>query len=339
MIRNHPTLKDVAGKAGVSTATVSRVISGSGTVAPGTLTAVKAAMAEMRFRPNSIGRMLRQNKTRTIGVLAPSLLNPVFAASIGGIQEVARARGYNVVLVTSDYDSRQELDSVDAMLSHKVEGMILTVNDAERSRALELLDEEDHPYVLLFNQPIRTDRIAVTVDNVAATRCMVQTLIDAGHVRIMMLAGAFSFSDRSIRRYNGYVMAMQDAHLEPFSPLEVDFSGHDLKERLAEILKEKNPTALFCSNDMLALAAIRLLPELGLSVPKDMSICGFDGIEVGEIVRPSLATVVQPATEMGRQAATFLFDRLLEKGCCPNLTFMPYFIRFGESIGSADPSN
>ncbi|WP_045222969.1 LacI family DNA-binding transcriptional regulator [Desulfonatronum thioautotrophicum] len=90
MTRNNPTLKDVASKAGVSAATVSRVISGSGTVAPEPLDAVKTAMAGMRFRPNSIGRMLWQQKTRTIGVLAPSLLNPVFAAAIGGIQEIGR---------------------------------------------------------------------------------------------------------------------------------------------------------------------------------------------------------------------------------------------------------
>jgi DNA-binding LacI/PurR family transcriptional regulator len=169
---------------------------------------------------------------------------------------------------------------------------------------LDKLDAEAVPYVLVYNQLGRTHsrRSTVSVDNRAAARQMVEHLIGLGHRRILMLAGNVRQSDRSRQRVQGYGDAMRAAGLTPLAPIELAFMAPDATAHLGNAIRSDAPTALFCSSDQLALLAIRDLAALGLAVPADISVAGFDGTSLSALMVPPLTTVVQPSIALGRAA-------------------------------------
>jgi len=336
--RVAPTIRDVAARCGLSIATVSRALNHPGQIAPSTRARVLEAVAAMRFRPNTIGRNLKRQRSTCLGLVVPSLANPVFADSVAGAQAAAREAGYTLLLVCTEYRAELETEALETLLAGRVDGLILTVAQADDNPLLDALDREGVPYVLLYNQPARAARAAVAVDNVAAAREGTAALIAAGHRRIAMVAGAFGASDRSRLRHQGYRAAMEAAGLAPLPPVEIGFDAADLAERLAPAFAAAGaPTALFCSTDLLALATMNALRGLGRSVPGDVALVGFDGIAVGAHAHPTLATIVQPARAMGEAAARHLVARL-EAGEAPGLMLLPHRFRPGESLGPPSSS-
>lgn len=329
----RPTIKDVAAQAGVSIATVSRVLNQRGPVSEAAMRAVRKAVKATNFRANNIGRRLKTAKSGTLGIIVPSLKNPVFADAVQGIELMADRERFSVLLTSSEYSSERERDVLDVLLANRVEGVILTVADAANSPSLDLLEREGVPYVLLFNPVAREGRSAVTVDNVAAAQEIVERLIGWGHRRIAMIVGFAEASDRSPLRRQGYENALRRHGLPPGPTVEVGFDTLDLEAACADLFRGDDlPTALFCSTDMLGIAAIRALSRRGLRVPADVSVVGFDGIAVGELISPSLATVVQPAEEMGSRAVRHLCRRVSDD-VPPLREVLPYTIRPGESWG------
>jgi len=329
------TIRDVARLAGVSIATVSRVLNGSAVAAPETVQRVRAAAAELSFRPNRIGRSLKTQRTMSIGVVVPSIRNPVFAEGVAGIEEAARAAGYSVLLMSTGYDRYREPECVQTLLDHQVDGLVLTVADAGDSPALDALDAGGVPYVLIFNQPDGDARSAVSMDSVAGAREAVAALIAAGHRRIAMLGGVRAESDRTTLRWRGFARAHAEADLEPGQLVEVAFDAPDVSGAVHALFAVPDrPTALFCSTDTLAIAAVRALADGGLSVPADVSVVGFDGIAIGEALVPRLATVVQPLRAMGEAAVVHLLGRAA--GAPPACEILPHRLRRGETI--APPS-
>jgi DNA-binding LacI/PurR family transcriptional regulator len=323
------TIRDVAARAGVSIATVSRVMNQSGAATPATATRVREAISELGFRPSQIGRSLKTSKSRTIGVLVPSLANPVFAESIAGIELAAQRAGYSVLLATSHYNRHRETAAIETLRAHWVDGLILTVVSADDSPSLDLLDAAAVPYVLIYNQPHRSDRAAVTVDNVAAARDAVASLVALGHRRIAMLAGVRAASDRTILRQEGFEAAMRAAGLTPGQTLEVDFEALDAERAVAALFDgPEAPTALFCGTDLIAIAAMKALSARGLSVPKDVSIVGFDGIAVGAMLQVPLTTIEMPVHAMGERAVEQLL-RQLNAHAAPETLLLPYVLRAG----------
>ena len=332
-MRAGSNIRDVAERAGVSISTVSRVLNDSGPASIKARDAVLRAVSETGFRPNTIGRKLKTAKSRTVGVLVPSLKNPIFADAVQGIERAAEQAGYSILLTSSNYAPEKEVAAVEVFLSNRVEGLIVTVADETSSPALELLQRESVPFVLVFNPALDPGPSAVTIDNRAAARMLVKELIALGHRRIAMIAGSFQASDRSGLRRAGYEQALAEHSLDPGPVVEVGFDTLDLSQHCAELCASPSaPTALFCSTDMLAIAAMRGLTALGLRVPDDMSVAGFDGITVGEWITPSLATIVQPAEEMGDQALRHLLERVNNQAPALHLS-LPYRLRSGESWG------
>lgn len=328
-----PTVHDVAARAGVSIATVSRVINASGPVSETTEARVRAAMEATQFRPNRAGRALKTARSRTVGVLVPTLRNPVFADAVEGIDTAGAAAGYDVLLASSRYDLARERRAIETLLEHRVEGVLLTVADAATSMALALLREARCPFVLLFN-PTRAGEAGVSIDNLAAAADLVSELVARGHRRIDMIAGKRSQSDRSELRRAGYCRALSRHDLPAGEVVEVDIETTDLSAELARLLSAASPpTALFCSTDMLAIAAIRALSQLGHRVPEDVAVAGFDGVAPGAWISPALATVVQPAQEIGRTGLVHLLDRI-ERGAAPQSRNLAYEVRLGETLGS-----
>ncbi|MGL4635465.1 MAG: LacI family DNA-binding transcriptional regulator [Beijerinckiaceae bacterium] len=329
------TIRDVAEKAGCSIATVSRYVNGTAPLSLETSERIEAAIAELGYRPSEIGRSLKRQATRTLGMIVPSLTNPIFAASVSGFQTAARAKGYNVLIATSDYDPQIEAQAVETFLGQSVDGLALTVCDALASPALAIVDASAKPNVLLYNQADTADRLAITVDSVRAAREMTEVVLAAGHRRIAFLAGRFAASDRSRLRYRGFAAALADAGLKPPSPVELDFFDDAPDSAVAGLIAtDERPTALFCSNDVLALAVIGALKRLGARVPEDMSVVGFDGVALGQMVEPTLASVWQPAREMGERACAELLAMIGGSKGAPSV-FLNHEIRQGGSLGTA----
>lgn len=325
------TIREWPRGAGWSIATVSRVVSGKGPVSTDSERRVRGAIAELGFRPNTIGRSLQAARSRTVGVLIPSLSNPIFAESVAGVHALAAEHGYSVLIASTDYSPEREALAVESLLSNRVEGLVLTVADGDRSTSL---DASGTPYVLAYNQTFVSGRPFVSVDNVAAARAIAERMIRLGHRRIGMVAGRFRQSDRSRLRHEGFCAAIEAAGLHPGPLIEVDFADVRLVERLARHMDQPDPpTALFGSNDLLALATVGALQDLGLRVPGDVSVTGFDGIEVGALVSPRLSTLVQPARLMGRTAVSLLLQRLAG-GTPPSSILLPFAIRAGETLGA-----
>ena len=325
-----PDLKEVAQLAGVSRATAARAFATPDVVRPATRDQVFAAARTLGFRPNRLGRQLRLQTTNLIGVVVPNLLNPVFAEQFQAMERAARARGYNLLLATTDYSSERESDVVEELLRQRVDGLVLTVTDAERNNVLHGLTLEDTPFVLAYHQTSNPEYSAVSVDNRAGMALATRYLLDAGHRRIAMVAGPAMQSDRARLRYAGYGDAMRERGLAPWPVIEMpDHTCADFAALEPLLNSSEAPTALVCSNDLLAISLIAELRRHGCNVPERLSVIGFDGIALGAQMHPTLCSVVQPIAEL----AQVVIDQLLAQitGAQPTSHCLPCHIRPGES--------
>ncbi len=327
------TIRHVAAHAGCSLATVSRVVNGTGPASPAMRVRVEAAVAELGFRPSEVGRSLARAHRRMLGVLVPSVANPIFATALSGMQDRARAAGLSVLIAQSDYDPEREVEAVEALVAERPVGLALTVCDPAASRALDLAERSGIPTVLVHNEPGPRPVAAVAVDNRAAGRALVARLVALGHHRVAFVAGRFSASDRSRLRHAGYVEALRAAGLAPLPPVEVDFIAGAEDVDLTEAVERLRPTAIVASNDVLALSVVASLRRLGLEVPRDVSVAGFDGIALGRLVHPVLATVEQPARAMGVSAVSLLLDCIAGRAG-PDLVRVDHCLRLGGTIAS-----
>ena len=331
-MKKRATIKDVASHAGVSIATVSRIVNGHETVGEKVREHVNESIKVLKFRPNVIGRNLKTSRTHTFGVVVPTLSNPVFADMVCGVQEEARLAGYSTLITMNEYTEGEEEVAVDTMLNNQVEGLILTVANADQSPLCDRLDEENIPYVLVYNKPETIDRCAVAVDNAAGGARAAEEFVKLGHIYSGVIAGRFNDSDRSKARYDGFASYISAQGLPDPVLAEVDFSKANVQIAINKFLSQPNPpTSIFCSTDLIAISAISILTSLGLSVPDDISVIGFDGTDVGKLIQPSLATISQPSQRMGRAAVQLLLDRL--EGGENTLRLMPFKFQPGDSVG------
>jgi DNA-binding LacI/PurR family transcriptional regulator len=325
------TIKDVATRADVSIATVSRVLNNPERVRPVTLATVRRAIAELDFRLSRVGQQLRGNRSRLIGVILPSISSPVFAECIQGIEAGAVQAGYQMLLMSTGYEEQREQDALDTMLRQRVDGLILTVAHAQAHPVLDELDRAAVPYTLVYNHS--SSHPCVAVDNRQAAYDGVSALIQAGHRHIVMLSGSMTASDRAIQRHQGYCEALQHAGLSPAPVLEVNFNSEHLPDALLAPLLDpaSRPDALFCGNDRLAMLVMRQLQQSGLLIPRDLSILGFDGQEIGLWLSPALGSVCQPNQQLGFCAMQSLATAL-SNSSSPATSILPHSIRLGGSV-------
>jgi DNA-binding LacI/PurR family transcriptional regulator len=317
----RPSIKQVAHLAGVSIATVSRLLNKPGSVSAETAEKIHRSIAELGFRPNFTGRNLRAGNSRTVGVVVPTLSNTVFAQCLQGIELAARALDYSVMFTTTEYLPEDESAAVELLLGHRVDGVILTVADAGANATLDLLEREAFPSCW----PTTSWRRPMPGPPSSAPRCRWTTAPPpampspdrTGASPHPDALGRFNASDRAMQRC-GYLDAMQAAGLAPLPAIEVErhtlTAATDYQQMMAD--PRHRPTALFCSNDLLALSAMRDLRALGLQVPGDISVMGFDGIPVRALMQPVLASVVQPSEQIGDVALRTLVDAIERAACC-----------------------
>jgi LacI family transcriptional regulator, repressor for deo operon, udp, cdd, tsx, nupC, and nupG len=301
------TVQDVARSAGVSVATVSRAFNFPDRVQPDTLKRVMDAAQRLHYLPNASARTLRTQRSRVLGVVLPTLLNPVFSEFLQGLAQAATQGGYAIVPLTTEYQVSREDQAVNQLMAGNVDGMILIVSNPGRSRALKRLVAAGIPYVLAYNR--HRAHACVSVDGEMAFASVVTNLVTQGHRRIAMVSGELAASDRAQQRHRGYLRGMEAANLSS-KVLEIPFI-HTAIDKIKSLVQTKQgPTGLVCSNDLLAIRSIRAVSLAGLRVPKDVSVIGFDGIELGRDLTPSLSTVVQPNAEIGSTAVALVVQAL-----------------------------
>jgi LacI family repressor for deo operon, udp, cdd, tsx, nupC, and nupG len=306
---HRPSILYLAREAGVSPATVSRAFNRPELVHADTLKRIEALARQSGFRPNRLGSSLRSGNTRTIGLVLPTLCNPVFAECFEGAERHARENGYSVMVSTTGYDPATEAVAVQSLIDHQVEGLVLTVADASQSTLLPALAKQGVPYVLAYNES--PAHPFVSVDNTAAARNMVQSLAEQGHRNIAIVTGPLTASDRAQRRLEGARAQARQMGLPTLLHLSMpSHTAADSGVLQSALRAPQAPTALFCSNDLLATSIISVLQTLGLKVPADISVCGFDGMSFAALMVPALTTIEQPSRSIGARACANLLARL-----------------------------
>ena len=297
------TIKDVAQRAGCGVATVSRVLNNTGPASAQMRKRVLEAVDELDFQFSEIGRSLQRSTTRTIGCVVPSIENPVYADAVQGAQEVFLSAGYQMLLACTNYNSDIETNAIRTLIAKQVDGVLLTVADVKNSAGLNLIRSRELPHSLLFNEAPEGE-VSWSVGDHAAAALVADAFARNNHVHTGFLALNFLSSDRARQRYEGFVEGCAHQNMSPPALLEVDDDGSDLTESLNAFLQAHSKlTGIFASNDFLALATIRSARNLSINVPKDLSIVGFDGIKVGQMVEPSLATIQTSPRALGAGAS------------------------------------
>src|SRR5512133_401602 len=302
------TMHDVARRAGVSQPLVSLVIGGSTSVrvAEATRERILRAAEELGYRPNVIARALVQSRSYSLGIIIPDLYNPFFVDVVSGVDRVATEEGYAVLLCSGGEASAAR--HVEALRARQIDGIIIDAVGAASLDAIALADVN----TVLIDEPSDV-HLSVTSDALEAGRLAGQHLLDLGHKQIGLIGPASDFWAFRMRE-RGFVRAVRGAGLSVASdhlrrgPATMS-GGHEAMRGLLAL--RDRPTAVFCTNDLVALGAMKACIEAGVAVPGAMSICGCDDIETATLVTPELTTVHVRAREMGARAARMLI-RLVE---------------------------
>jgi LacI family transcriptional regulator len=301
-------MNDVARLAGVGTMTVSRVLNDSAKVSEDATRRVEEAIRKLNYKPNEMARALRGQRTRSIGLILPYLYDPFFAMCAHAVTTVARQRGYSVIMTTSDEDPETEHSEAAQMLQRHVEGMIVIPANRGQSRLSRVL--LGNTPLVAFDRPLADPSFdTVLVQNQAGARRMVQHLIEHGHSRI-----AFMGLSRALftinARFLGYRKAMREAGLEPDGFFQCDTPESTMEALRVRFTAKKPPTACFTSNTLATRYVFSALLQLGIKIPTEAALAGFDDFDLAEVTSPPLTVVRQPAEEMGRVAANQLFERI-----------------------------
>ncbi|MGO9659965.1 MAG: LacI family DNA-binding transcriptional regulator [Acidimicrobiales bacterium] len=305
-VREPATLEDVAREAGVSRALVSLVMRQKPQVSEERRARVLAAATRLGYRPNAMARSLASRRSNTVGVLLNDLHNPFFAEITDGIEQVARHRGYRILLSTGGRSRAREEAALEAFLESRVDGLVLVstvLTEAQISQAARLT-----PVTLVSRTSKLPSVDSVLTDDVHGAELAVAYLIELGHRRIAHIDGGRNPGSQPRRR--GYERAMDAAGLKRMV-VPGDFSESSGAEAVGRLLAlAELPTAVLTSNDMAAAGAMDRLTEAGFSVPADISVVGYDNTSLAQMRQVNLTTVNQPRVEMGRLAMQAVLERI-----------------------------
>lgn len=308
------TIKDVARAAQVSITTVSHVVNDTRFVDPATKQRVLTALEELGYQPNSLARSLRSGITRTIGLVVPDASNLFFAEIARKIEDHGFQLGYSVILCNSDNNPEKQSRYIQTLLAKQVDGVIF-ISSASSPDDLMRLVENNIPVVVADRDVPLELADVVLLDNEQAGYDATRHLFDLGHRRIACITGPNHLAP-SMQRFEGYKRCLQENGIE-VNPNWIgmgDFrfqSGEAAVQRI--LTSAPRPTAVFVLNDMMAIGAISAAHKAGLSIPQDISVIGFDDIEIDAAVVPALSTMAQPIDEMTQQAMSLLLEHLLGK--------------------------
>jgi LacI family transcriptional regulator len=307
-MNNKTRMIDVAKLAKVGTMTVSRVLNNSANVSEATAKRVHAAIEKLDYRPNEMARALRGFKSKSIGLIVPSLADSFFAICANSINMIAQEHGYSMILTASNDSVDTELSEAKWMLQKHVEGLLICPARTGSRFADPLFRQTP---IVSFDRPMLIPRVpSVLVENYAGTRRGTEHLIHQhNHERIHFLGDSRKLYSIQTR-LSGYKRAISQAKLLPQASLNCS-SEKLLFEEISRLLEGKRPpTAFFCGNNLVSRGLIRSLRKLGVEAPRDVAIIGFDDLDLADMLVPSLTVIRQPVEQLGTIAAEVLFKRL-----------------------------
>jgi len=308
-----PTIKDVAKLAGVAPITVSRVINASGYVSDETRRRVEAAIEELGYVPNRVARSLRSKQTHTLALILTDITNPFWTTVARGVEDVASADGFNVILCNTDESEVKENSYVRVLLQKQVDGFVL-VPANRTSRSVPLIRKQRVPLVIL-DRTVPASVDIVRSDSEGGAYMLTRHLLERGYRHIAMLSGPDEVST-AVDRAVGYRRALTEAGV-PVDERIVRYraftqeGGYLMTQEVLAV--RPRPTALFAANNFIAIGAFRALREVGLQVPEDIALVAFDDLPPTFTMEPFLTVAAQQAYEMGRRATQLLLQRLTEE--------------------------
>ena len=306
------TIKDVARRAGVSPATVSRCINNPGAVRVPLRERVDRAIAALAYVPHGAARALVSRRSRMMGAVFPSLDNSLFGGVLDALQAEIAAAGYSLVVASSNYDPQQEREHVRNLVSSGVDAMML-VGGLREPEVYGLLDDKGVPHVAIWIADESGPVPCIGFDNAKAAAVVTRHLLDLGHRRIAVISGILEGNDRAATRVHGVHEALAARSLElPAEWLvERPFGVEQGREAFRLLMaRRQRPTAVICGADPFAYGVLFESERLGISVPGEVSVTGFDDMWLAAHLTPSLTTVRTPRREMGQLAGRYLLSRL-----------------------------
>lgn len=307
------TLKDVAARASVSTATVSRVLNAQGKVNRETEARVTEAVAALGYVPHAAARALASRRSRTVGAVTAALDNPIFAKGIQALENRLEQSGYGLLVASSNYEPVRELKQVRTMVERGIDAVMLQ-GDSHLPEVYALLQRKGIAYINTWIYDAAAPHACCGFDNALAGRNLADYLLDLGHSEIAMVGGITAGNDRARNRINGVKTALMARGLDlpPSRIVERPYSLSDGRDGLRQLLAAPGPrpTAVIGGNDLLAVGVMLEAQQSGLMVPDDLSVAGFDDIELAANVSPALTTIHVPVEEICTLAADYLVARI-----------------------------
>jgi len=308
------TIYDVAREAGVSMATVSRVVNNNPNVKPQTRKKVYEAIERLGYRPNAVARGLASKKTTTVGVVIPDIANANFAEVARGIEDIANMYHYNIILCNADKRKDKEIRVINTLLEKQVDGLLF-MGGAVTEEHIQAFRTSNVPIVLCATTDDKASIPSVDIDHEGAAFDAVNRLIAEGHKSIAMISGTLQDPANGYARFQGFKRALEQAGLS----YSEDFvrvgnykyeSGIEATQYFLDL--PQRPTAIFAATDEMAIGAIHCIQDAGLSVPDDISVISVDNSRISSMVRPQLTTVAQPMYDIGAVSMRLL-TKLMKK--------------------------
>ena len=312
MPQRKPTLQDVANAAGVSTATVSRCLNTPDKVSPDLQKKIRQIIEDLGYMPDGAARALASRRSNTIGAVVPTIDNAIFSKAIQYLQQGVANAGYTLLLAQSSYSLDEELREVQALLTRGIDGLVL-VGEDHHPAVYAAITQQGIPHVNLWTYNPYSTFSCIGLDNGAAGRNVAKHLANLGHINIGIISGILLNNDRARQRVNGVKgyfkeldVNIPESHSEEcrYSAEQGRLAVHKLLKRQPEI------TAIICGNDILALGALAAARELGLNIPTQLSVTGFDNLEILSAISHALTTVNSPSRRMGTRAAEYILEQI-----------------------------
>lgn len=324
-MKDLPTIKDVAQRAGVGIATVSRVLNERASISPETRARVLAAVKELGYKPNQMARNMVTQSSRTLGLIIPDIRQSLFPELARGFEDEAQHSGYGVILADTDEDLRREQAYVNMLLENRVAGIALT-GTATPASLVRQLHAQGMPVVSVNpkHQDIGVD--VAWVDFFQGTYLAMQHLLELGHRRIAHLAAPRG-TQAGLDITEGYFRALREHQIEPDPALVIAgsfFEEHGYRHTGPLIHEHPDVTAIFAAGDLIAVGAVKALKEAGLSCPGDISVVGFTDLKEATIIEPELTTVSTNPYLLGRTLAQQLIGRIHRVEDSPKAVEVPY---------------
>lgn len=323
-VRKSAKLADVARAARVSTATVSRALTQPDKVKAATAARIRQAVEVLGYVAHGAARALASRRTRTVGAVIPTLDHAIFANTTHALQKTLDEAGYTLLLACHEFDAEAEARMTQALIERGVDGLVL-LGTSHRPAVFRMIETHQVPYVLTWALDASGEHPCVGFDNRAAAIRMTRYLLELGHREFAMISGITEGNERAGERLEGVREALAAAgiDLRPDRVVEKPYTLPAGREGLREVMgTTPRPTAVVCGNDVLAIGALAECQAAGLEVPRQVSVTGFDDLEMAAVVAPGLTTVHFPTAELGVRAARNLLARLSGRAA-PGRTELP----------------